>query len=143
MKTIARNWLTILLFVVILTIAAAIYGKINRAKKEEQIRRINEILDKGIGVDGVDIKSITLNTKPDISFNAAPIAKAIYDAKGIFNDDEEAVYAAFSGKTKAQIAQIYQTFLTNHKQDLDEYLKSFLNLEKEYPIVIKLINQAA
>jgi hypothetical protein len=143
MKALAQNWLVILLFVVILFIGAVIYGKINKAKKEEQIRRINEILDKGIGVDGIDIKSITLNTKADTSYNALSDVNILYKSNGFLIDDEEAIYNVFTGKTKAQIAQIYQTFLSTYKQDLDEFLKSFLNLKTEYPNVIRLVNQAA
>jgi hypothetical protein len=143
MKTLAQYWLLILLFVIVLAISAAIYGKINRAKKDQQIRKINDILDRGVGVDGRDIKSITLDTKPDLKYNAAVDAKAIYDAKKWYSDDEEAVYTAFSGKTKAQIAQIYQTFLLTYKVDLDDYLKSFLSLSSEYPNVIRIVNQAA
>lgn len=143
MKTLTQNWLLILLFVVILFIGAAIYGKINASRKEEQIRKINEILDRGIGVDGRDIKSITLDVIPDLKYNAAADAKAIYEAHKWYNDDEEAVYNVFSGKTKAQIAQIYSTFLLTYKMDLDEFLKSFLSLSTEYTNVIRIVNQAA
>lgn len=143
MKALTQNWLLILLFVIILAIGAAIYGKINAAKKEEQIRKIHEILDRGIGVDGTDIKSITIDVKPDLKYNAAADVKAIYDAHKWYNDNEEAVYNAFSNKTKAQIAQIYSTFLLTYKMDLDEYLKSFLSIATEYQNVIRIVNQAA
>ena len=63
------------------------------------------------------------------------LAKAIYDAKGFFNDNENAVYGVFSQiNTKAQVSWLATRFAVKYKYDLLEYLKSFLNQKELEPI---------
>ena len=143
MKTLAKNWLVILLLLFVMAIAMAIYAKKNRERKEDEVRQIHDMLDSNIGIDGTDIKMLIQGTATANGFDALPVAQAIYKAKSWYNDDEEAVYAAFAGKNKAQIAAIYKIFVGHYGQDLDEFLKSFLDIDTEYANVLRIIRQAA
>jgi hypothetical protein len=59
------------------------------------------------------------------------LAKRIYDAKGVFNDDENAVYGVFQSlKTKSQVSFLASVFYTNYKKSLYGYLLSFLNTQE-------------
>jgi len=65
-------------------------------------------------------------------------ANDLYDAKGslfsskpFFNDDEELVYAVMrSIVSKSQLSQLAGHFISMYRQDLWEYLRSFLNNEE-------------
>lgn len=145
MKTLAQNWLLILLLLIVFAVGIAIYGKKNREKKEAQIKLLLDILESGTGVNGVDGKSIILGVKPQIGYQdtALEIAKQIQAAHQgwYWNDNEEAVYRAFAGKTKAQIAAIYQAFISLDGQDLDAYIKSWMD-DEELEQVFRIIKQA-
>lgn len=65
-------------------------------------------------------------------------ASDLYDAKGslfsskpFWNDDEELVYAVMrSLSSKSQLSQLAGHFISTYRQDLWEYLRSFLNNEE-------------
>lgn len=58
-------------------------------------------------------------------------AKIIYDAKGVFNDDEAAIYGVFRAlKCKTQISSLAKGFFDNYKVDLYGFLENVLNLEE-------------
>jgi len=68
------------------------------------------------------------------------LAKALYDAKGLINDDETLVYNVFASLPNLFIASALTfTFYETYKKDLQTYLQSFLN-EKEYNKVVKILN---
>lgn len=59
---------------------------------------------------------------------AATWCKQVYDAKGLFNDDEAAIYGAFAAlKYKTQVSWMAYNFYQIYKVDLYGYLKNFLN----------------
>lgn len=69
---------------------------------------------------------------------ALALASDIKKAKGIFNDDETAVYSTLKNVNyKAQLSQVAETFRKQYGTDMVEYLKSFLN-EKELSRVFDL-----
>jgi hypothetical protein len=69
------------------------------------------------------------------------LTKRIYDAKGIFNDDENAVYGVFQSlKTKSQVSFLASVFYTNYKKSMYGYLTSFLNT-KEMANVAAICNK--
>lgn len=137
-KTLAANWLIILLVVIMLLVAVMIWGKKNKEKKQEEIRQINEVLDANIGMDGTDIKTLIQGISRATAFDAAPYAKAIKDAPGYMNDDEQAVYDALSGKTRGQVASIFDYFLSRNGKDLDIFLKGWMNGE-EYETAVNIV----
>lgn len=58
-------------------------------------------------------------------------SKIIYDAKGIFNDDESAVYGVFRAlKCKTQISSLAKGFFDMYKTDLYAFLENVFNLEE-------------
>jgi hypothetical protein len=72
---------------------------------------------------------------------AETIAKQVYRAKGVFNDDEESVYAAFAKlKNKAQISEVAQAFQSLYKKDMQAYILGFL-AEKEMEKLQLIINK--
>lgn len=72
---------------------------------------------------------------------ATRFAKIIYDAKGIINDDEAAVYGVFQAfKTKSQISFLSEIFFKTYKKSLIGYLDSFLNTN-EIASIAKICNK--
>lgn len=61
--------------------------------------------------------------------NAKRLAKIIKEAKGTFNDDEDAVKDVFSKKLrdKTQVASLSKAFYELYKKDMWQYLNSFLS----------------
>jgi hypothetical protein len=72
---------------------------------------------------------------------ATNLSKIIYDAKGILNDDEAAVYGVFQSlKAKSQVSFLAEVFFKTYKKSLLAYLQSFLN-DTELAIVAKICNK--
>lgn len=68
-------------------------------------------------------------------------AKAIYDSKGFVNDDEEKVTGVFrSLHYKTQVSLLSEYFYQTYKKDLYGYLNSFLDNDKEFLPIIKIID---
>jgi hypothetical protein len=58
-------------------------------------------------------------------------SKIIYDAKGVFNDNEEAIYGVFRTlKTKTQVSSLAKGFFDIYKLDLYGFLENVLNLSE-------------
>ena len=71
---------------------------------------------------------------------AAAYAADIYDAKGIFNDDEDKVYSVFRAmKTQSQVAALAKRFNQIYSKDLYNYIKGFFN-EDEMLVLKKLLD---
>lgn len=68
------------------------------------------------------------------------LANALYDAKGITNDDESLVFNVLSSLPNLFVASALAfTFKQTYKKDLQSYLQGFLN-ESEYKQVVKILN---
>lgn len=60
--------------------------------------------------------------------SANALAKIIYDAKSVINDDEAAVYGVFQSlRTKTQVSFLAYIFFKNYKKSLLSYLLSMFN----------------
>lgn len=141
---ITNNWTVILLIVILLIIAGAAFAKQNRKKKEGEIDEIRRRINEGVGQNGVDIKTVLGTTQADTNFNGELYAIQIYNAKSWINDDEDAVYKALGGKTKSQVAAIYQAFRMKYQMELDSYLNprtGFMN-EEEYNNVVNIVRNS-
>lgn len=69
------------------------------------------------------------------------LCKAIYDAKGLFNDDEAAIYGAFSVlKYKTQVSWLAERFYKNYQKSLLGFLQDFLN-ESEMAKVATIVSK--
>lgn len=65
-------------------------------------------------------------------------ATILYNAKGYFNDDEEAVYGVFKQlSAKTQVSVLSDIFYQMYKKDLKAYLQSFMN-QKEFGNVLAI-----
>ena len=79
--------------------------------------------------------SVQLLTTP----KADAIALQLKKSKGIFNDDETAVYSAMKFvKSKSQLSQVATVFNKLTSQDLTAYLQSFMN-EKELSRIYEIV----
>lgn len=59
------------------------------------------------------------------------LAKQLFDAKGLFDDDEDSVYGAFRKiQTQYQLSILSGIFYFFYKKDLLEYLKKFMNADE-------------
>lgn len=69
------------------------------------------------------------------------LAKIIYDAKGIVNDNEASVYGVFQSlKSRSQVSYLAGAFFRRYNQSLIGYLQSFLN-QQELSAVAKITNK--
>jgi hypothetical protein len=67
--------------------------------------------------------------------------KLIYDAMGIFNDDEAQVYGVFRAmKNKCQVSYLADRFYITYKKDLLSFLKDYFNTS-EMAAVYNIINK--
>ncbi len=72
--------------------------------------------------------------------SADKLAAQIYNAKGVLNDDEEAVYKAIGAlKSKVQFSYLASVFYDNYKVDMQDYLKDFLSEGDEFPKVNAIV----
>jgi hypothetical protein len=147
LTTIANNKRVALAVLLLLVVVVAVFAAQNRKRKLSEIAEINQIIDEEIGLDGVDLKTLVSKVKPATGFDGKKWAAQVYNAKSYINDDEEAVYSAFRGKTRAQVASIVQAFKATYGKDIDNYLArsqdefpytQFLSA-KEYQIVINIV----
>jgi len=78
--------------------------------------------------------------KPLGELEAKEIAKDIYDAWGVFNDDEPAIYSAF-GKlsNKTNISQLAEVYYNQYKKDLRSDLLNGLS-DSEQNTLMGVIN---
>ena len=59
------------------------------------------------------------------------LAKGLYNASGVFNDDEDSVYGVFRKvQTQYQLSILSGIFYFFYKKDLLEYLKGFMNADE-------------
>lgn len=63
------------------------------------------------------------------------LAKAVYDSKGWFNDDEDKLYGVFKSlKTKSQVSFLADVFYQKYRRDMISYISSFLNDSELYKL---------
>lgn len=75
------------------------------------------------------------------SSDADNIAKSIYNAKGITNDDENAVYMAMNRiPTKVAVSLVSHRFKSIYGKELQDFLLSFLNAT-EFNTVLEIIKK--
>lgn len=87
------------------------------------------------GTPGRQYKTVLLTTP-----KAELLAQQLKKAKGIFNDDESAVYSVFRiVKTQTQISQVAKVFFDLTGRELVSFLESFMN-EKELAKIYELVN---
>jgi hypothetical protein len=67
-------------------------------------------------------------------------AKQVYEAKGIFNDNESAVNDVFFNKirTRGDMYLLGQYFALNHQGEIISYITSFLDSTELEPIIKKI-----
>lgn len=90
---------------------------------------IREKILNGVNEEGTsNVDDILLGGKFDNSYKSTAeiVAKQIYDAKGNFWDNEDAVFDALNGKNKNQLTTIATVFEQKYSTKLDEYLESFM-----------------
>lgn len=75
--------------------------------------------------------------------SAKKLAKIIKEAKGSFNDDEDAVKAVFGKKLrdKTQVASLSKAFYQLYKKDMWQHLNSFLSQSEMKEYVSKYVNR--
>lgn len=72
---------------------------------------------------------------------AASLAKTIYQAKGVFNDDEQAVIGAFRQiRYKTQVSYLAQVFYQTYQQDLYAYVRNFSFDHAELKTIVSFLN---
>jgi len=69
-------------------------------------------------------------------------ADKIHDAKGILNDDEEAVYKALANKSPEEIKQMEDAFQKKYGVSMETYMMSFMDEGKEQDKVRALLAKA-
>ena len=139
---ITKGQLALILSIIVLgtIIAIVVYSQKRKEEKEKRYEEIKKAIEGGQTSDSAT--SGLAGVEADETYNAEDDVASLYDAHGFFNDDEEAIYAILSGKTKAQIAKIDEVFTNTYGETLLAFLESFLDSE-ELSRVRTIINSAA
>jgi hypothetical protein len=122
------------------------YNKLfGKSKEEKEAEKSLEEQEKTNNI-WAGVASLQKTIKPNqtiklLLYNDSVIkAEKIHDAWGTFNDDEEAVYAAFrSLRYQTQVASIVDAYKKLYNKDLLTTLKSNLS-DTEFNEVIKIIS---
>ncbi len=129
------------------TIGYVVYKHIQKKKVTEGAKDLAANVDLTSGGLGAIAKEIPKSKLADVtkqlkSFDVKQIGDLIYDAHGVFNDDEDAVYFAFSRlKNRAELTLLSEYFKKLYKIDLFIYIQGWMNpteLTKINDIVKKL-----
>lgn len=120
------------------------YGIVTRIVRKKRIDEVIKLIDNPSTVQGTSVSALSFNVAFDpkyyktvkkalllTSASANAIADSIYNAKGIFDDNEDAIYNAFKSiKAKTQLSQLSDVFKNKYGKDLYNYLTSFLDEEE-------------
>lgn len=109
------------------------YQDAQNLKGEKKLAGDTHLTKDGLSVTVKEVpkKDLQAVKKQLDNFDPKPIADMIYNAAGVFNDDEDAVYSAFSMlKSKAELSLLADYFQRLYKKSLFEYIQSFLNAEE-------------
>lgn len=103
------------------------------------------------------LQTIYLQVKKDCVKNRKPIpklstlignyqytdlAKQMYDAKGMFNDNEDALYGVLNNlQSQIQISFLSNYFYKTYKKDLLNYILSYTNTEERAKIYNTILNK--
>lgn len=69
------------------------------------------------------------------------LAEQVYLSKGIFNDNEDALFDVFSNlQTQYQLSWLSWVFSSKYKKDMLEYLKGFLSFDEQSKMLDKVKN---
>ena len=100
--------------------------KLNIVDDEKDIAATSLVEDKGNMFSPNYWKK--KNTNLLTTTSARALAKQLYDASGIFNDNEEAVYGVFRQLSyKTQVSWLSYIFYKQYGEDMLQYLKSFMS----------------
>jgi hypothetical protein len=70
------------------------------------------------------------------------LVKTMYEAKGMFNDNEDALYGVLNNlQTQLQISFLSNYFFKTYKKDLLSYILSYTNTEERAKIYNTIINK--
>lgn len=123
-----------------------------RARNKKEVAAIVDIIQSGVNETGT-IDDLRYNKAFDPNYwqgksqnklgtpaQVATVAKIIYNAKGILNDDEDAVYNAFSVmQSKPTVSQVAHYFAQNYNTGLYDFLIGFLNAKEMEPIRTRIM----
>ena len=101
--------------------------KLNIIDDEQDVAATSLVEDKG-NIFSPNYWKNKKNAKVLTTSSARALAKNLYDASGVFNDNEEAVYGVFRQLNyKTQVSWLSYIFYKQYGEDMLQYLKSFMN----------------
>ena len=110
------------------------------AEKNEQNNLSNKWLTGNPFVDYVKKEKFKIPSQIE-NFVIPSLLNKIHDAKGFFNDDEEAVYTFFRElQSKMQCSAVAYYFRKEYNTTLTAYLSTFLNAE-EINKIVEIVNK--
>ena len=113
-----------------------------KQKAEKNLSQQERVLNIWAGTSNV-LKTLPKNKKAQFltKLGAESYARQINKAFGVFNDDEESIYAVFRNiRFQTQVASIVSAYETLYRKDLLNELRSKLS-ENEFNKVIDIISQ--
>lgn len=121
------------------------FGLLPSASKEKEAQQVQELDTLAEFKPGYTKKLMQKNGWSKVkqtllpAAGAAALAAQLKKSKGVFNDNELAVFSVFKTlRNKAQLSQLALTFQNEYSLDVVEFLRSFLNdseLARIYSIV--------
>lgn len=115
---------TIIAFVFFLTITYFIYQK---KKKDKEIEELRNNIISGVGETQNDVNIGFTGVKAEYYPTVNEDVTKLEAAKGFWNDDEDAIYAVISNKSKAQLKGLSDRLETKTGKNLNDWLESVLN----------------
>lgn len=94
-----------------------------RKKAKVLFDLIEKKIDENIGTSGVDVGSVIFNTEATPYLNVDQDAREMYEADGLWDDDEKPINI-LRGKTKGQIAALNERITQLYGITLDKALKN-------------------
>jgi len=121
MEQLSNNKIIIGIGIAIAIVVAAFFVISQRRKKQEQLA--NDLKAQIASGASTMSGAITANVQPDTGYDPAIDVQTILNAKGFFNDDEEAVLNVIRNLgTKAKLKTLREAFLRAKGEELDTWL---------------------
>ncbi len=115
---------TIIAFVFVLIV---FYFISQKKKKDKELEELRNNIVSGVGETPNDINIGFTGVRAEYYPTVNQDVEKLEAAKGFFNDDEDAIYAVISNKSKSQLAGLSNRLETKTGKNLNTWLESVLD----------------
>ena len=109
---------------IVLVVALTVYLLYSRKKKKDEVSELIDAIDTDYKVVENSITDELKDVDSDPSYNPQADYDTLVGAKGVFWDDEEAVFETLSKLSKSQIKAVDDMFKAKQGVSLETFLKT-------------------